>query len=128
MDGNWPNSSDSETPSQNSRMVGMVMLGLGLLLGGWVVTIIYRLINGDDTSGIIGNLIPIESLEVMIRSSSDAILLPDSLFYVVGLLTCVLLLWICAGFAKLLISQGSKFLQPDIEEVLKRFPKDRRKH
>jgi len=102
----------------------MVILGLGLVLAGWVVSIIYRLITGDGTREIISNLIPMESILITIKASSEAIVVPDSFYYVVGLFLCVLLLAICGGIAKVLIANGVKMLQPDIQGSLEKLRKD----
>ena len=102
----------------------MGILGLGVVLAGWVVTIIYRLITGDGTREIISNLIPMESLTVTIKASSEAIIVPDSFYYMVGLFFCVLLLAICGGIAKVLIANGVKMLQPDIQGSLDYLRKD----
>lgn len=128
MDDNWSNSGEPDKPSNNTRTIGMVLLGLGVVLAGWVVTIIYRLITGDGTQEIIFNLIPMESLTMTITTSSEGMVVPESLFYVVGLFFCVLLLAICGGIAKVLIANGVKMLQPDIQGSLKYFRKDLMDH
>lgn len=124
MDANWSNIGEPDKPSNNTRTIGMVLLGLGLALAGWVASIIYRLITGDGTREIIYNLIPMESLTVTIKASSEAMVVPDSFFYMVGLFFCVLLLAICGGIAKVLIANGVKMLQPDIQGSLEHLRKD----
>jgi hypothetical protein len=124
MNENWTQYSESDKPSDHSRTVGMVILGLGVVLAGWVVTIIYRLITGEGTQEIISNLIPMESIAITIKTSSDIIVAPDSFFYMVGLFFCVLLLAICGGIAKVLIANGVKMLQPDIQGYLENLRKD----
>jgi hypothetical protein len=128
MDDNWSNSGEPDKPLNNTRTIGMVLLGLGVVLAGWVVTIIYRLITGDETQEIIFNLIPMESLTITITTSSEGMVVPESFFYVVGLFFCVLLLAICGGIAKVLIANGVKMLQPDIQGSLKHFRKDLMDH
>ena len=128
MDANWSNIDEPNKPSSNTRTIGMILLGLGAVLAGWVVTIIYRLITGDGTSEIIFNLIPMESIEITIKTSSEAMVVPETFFYVVGLFFCLLLLAICGGIAKVLIANGSKLLQPDIQGSLKHFRKDLMDH
>ena len=124
MNENWTQYSESDKPSDHSRTVGMVILGLGVVLAGWVVTIIYRLITGEGTQEIISNLIPMESIAITIKTSSDIIVAPDSFYYMVGLFFCVLLLAICGGIAKVLIANGVKMLQPDIQGYLENLRKD----
>lgn len=124
MDENWSNFGEPDKPPNNTRTIGMVILGLGVALAGWVVTIIYSLITGDGISEIISNLIPMESIEITIKASSEAIVVPDSFFYVVGLFLCVLLLAICGGIAKVLIANGVKMLQPDIQGSLEKLRND----
>ena len=124
MDANWSNISEPDKPANNTRTFGMVILGLGLALAGWVVMIIYRLITGDGTIEIISNLIPMESIEITIKASSEAMVVPDSFFYAVGLFFCVLLLAICGGIAKVLIANGAKMLQPDVQGSLEHLRKD----
>jgi len=102
----------------------MVLLGLGVVLAGWVVSIIYRLITGDGTREIIANLIPMESIMISIKASSEAIVVPDSFYYAVGLFLCVLLLAIRGGIAKVLIANGVKMLQPDVQGSLEKLRKD----
>jgi hypothetical protein len=124
MDANWSNIGEPDKPSNKTRTIGMVLLGLGLALAGWVVSIIYSLITGDGTREIISNLIPMESIMITIKASSEAIVVPDSFYYVVGLFLCVLLLAICGGIAKVLIANGVKMLQPDIQGSLEKLRKD----
>ena len=124
MDENWSNIGEPDKPSNNTRTIGIVLLGLGLALAGWVVMIIYRLITGDGTIEIISNLIPMESIEITIKASSEAMVVPDSFFYAVGLFFCVLLLAICGGIAKVLIANGAKMLQPDIQSGLDKLQKE----
>lgn len=124
MDENWSNSGEPDKPSSNTRTIGVVLLGLGVVLAGWVVTIIYRLITGDGTTEIISNLIPMESIEITIRTSSESMVVPESLFYVVGLFFCVLLLAICGGIAKALIVNGVKMLQPEVQGSLEHLRQD----
>ena len=124
MDENWSNSGEPDKPSNNTRTIGMVLLALGVVLAGWVVTIIYRLITGDGSSEIISHLIPMESIEITIKTSSEAMVVPETLFYMVGLFFCVLLLAICGGIAKVLITNGVKLIQPDVQGTLEKFQKD----
>ncbi len=124
MDANWSNIDEHDKPSNKTRTIGMVLLGLGLALAGWVVSIIYSLITGDGTREIISNLIPMDSIMISIKASSGAIVVPDSFYYVVGLFLCVLLLAICGGIAKVLIANGVKMLQPDIQGSLEKLRKD----
>jgi len=124
MDENWSTSGESDKPSDNTRTIGMVILGLGVILAGWVVTIIYRLITGDGTQEIISNLIPMEFLTITITTSSEGMVVPESVFYMVGLFFCVLLLAICGGIAKVLIANGAKILQPDIQGGMDKLRQD----
>jgi hypothetical protein len=124
MNENWSNIGEPDKPSNNTRTIGIVLLGLGLALAGWVVTIIYRLITGDGTIEIISNLIPMESIEITIKASSEGMVVPESFFYVAGLFFCVLLLAICGGIAKVLIANGVKMLQPDIYGAMEKLQKD----
>ena len=124
MEPNWPNYTEPDKPVNKTRMLGVVLLGLGLLLAGWVVMIIYQLISGEGTKEIVSNLIPTGSITVTIKASSEVLVLPDSFYHVVGLFFCVLLLAICGGIAKVLIANGVKMLQPDIHETLEKLRKD----
>jgi len=124
MDENWSTSGEPDKLSDNTRTIGMVILGLGVILAGWVVTIIYRLITGDGTQEIISNLIPMEFLTITIATSSEGMVVPESVFYMVGLFFCVLLLAICGGIAKVLIASGVKMLQSDLQGTLDKFRKD----
>ena len=124
MDENWSSIGEPEKSSNNTRTIGMVLLGLGVVLAGWVVTIIYRLITGDGTKEIISNLIPMESLTITITTSSEGMVVPESFFYVVGLFFCVCLVAICGSIAKVLIANGVKMLQPDIGGALEKLRKD----
>jgi hypothetical protein len=80
MDENWSNNWDPDKPSNNTRTIGMVLLGLGVVLAGWVVTIIFRLITGDGTQEIVSNLIQMESLTITITTSSEGMVVPESFF------------------------------------------------
>ncbi|MGE0474951.1 MAG: hypothetical protein AB7P17_15055 [Nitrospirales bacterium] len=102
----------------------MILLGLGVGLAAWVVTIIYQLIRGDGTREIVSNLIPLESITITIKASSEAIIVPDSLYYATGVFFCVLLLAICGGIAKVLIANGVKMMQPDVSGAMEKLRKD----
>ena len=102
----------------------MILLGLGVGLAAWVVTIIYQLITGDGTREIVANLIPLESITITIKASSEAIVVPDSFYYVTGVFFCVLLLAICGGIAKVLIANGVKLIQPDVSGAMDKLRKD----
>ena len=131
MDENWPNSGEPDKPLENTRTTpeqhqnnrdgpprpwGDVSRR--------VVTIIYRLITGDGTQEIVFNLIPMESLTISITTSSEGMVVPESFFYVVGLFFCVLLLAISGGIAKVLIANGTKMHQPDIQGSLEKLRKE----
>ena len=124
MDTSWPNFTEPDKPVNKTRILGMVLLGLGLLLAGWVVMIVYQLISGEGAKEIVSNLIPTGSITVTIKASSEVLVLPDSFYHVVGLFFCVLLLAICGSIAKVLIANGVKMLQPDIHETLEKLRKD----
>ena len=80
MDENWSSGGEPDKSSNNTSTIGMVLLGLGVMLAGWVVTIIYRLITGDGTQEIISNLIPMEFLTITITTSSEDMVVPESFF------------------------------------------------
>ena len=124
MNSNWPNFTEPDKPANKTRLIGMILLGLGLLLGGWVVVIIYQLISGEGTKEIVSNLIPTGSITVTMKASSEVLVLPDSFFHVVGLFFCVLLLAICGGLAKVLIASGVKMLQSDLHDAMDKLRKD----
>ena len=102
----------------------MILLGFGVVLAGWVVTIIYQLITGDGTREIVSNLIPLESITITMKASSEAIIVPDSFYYVTGVFFCVLLLAICGGIAKSLIANGVKLLYPNLQDVTEQLRKE----
>ncbi len=102
----------------------MILLGLGVGLAAWVVTIIYQLITGDGTREIVSNLIPLESITITIKASSEAIIVPDSFYYVTGVFFSVLLLTICGGIAKVLIANGVKMIQPDVSGAMDNLRRD----
>lgn len=124
MDPNWPDIAEPDKPANHTRTVGMILLGLGVGLAAWVVTIIYQLIRGDNTREIVSNLIPLESITITIKASSEAIIVPDSLYYATGVFFCVLLLAICGGIAKVLIANGVKMMQPDVSGAMEKLRKD----
>ena len=124
MNDNWSNGGEMEKSPNDNRTIGLVILGLGVALAGWVVSIIYQLLTGDGAQKIISNLIPLESMQITIQTSSDIIVAPDSFLYMVGLLFCVLLLAICAGLSKVLMAKGAQMLQPDIHRTLEYLRRD----
>ncbi len=124
METNWSNISEPEKSPNDNRTLGLVILGLGLALAAWVVSIIYLLINGDGSREIINNLVPMESITITITSSSERMIVPESFFYVVGLFFCVLLLAICGSIGKALIAHGVRMLQPDIQGGLEKLRKE----
>lgn len=123
-DPNWANSIEPDKSGNHTRTVGMILLGLGVGLAAWVVTIIYQLITGDGTREIVSNLIPLESITITIKASSEAIIVPDSFYYVTGVFFSVLLLAICGGIAKVLIANGVKMIQPDVSGAIDNLRKD----
>ncbi len=124
MNENWSNGGETEKSSNDNRTIGLVILGLGVALAGWVVSIIYQLLTGDGAQEIITNLMPLESMQMTIQTSSDIIVAPDSFVYMVGLFFCVLLLSICGGIAKVLIANGINMLQPDIRSLFEKLKND----
>lgn len=128
MDQNWPDIAEPDKPANHTRTVGMILLGLGVGLAAWVVSVIYQLITGDGTREIVSNLIPLESITITIKASSEAIIVPDSFYYVTGIFFCVLLLAICGGIAKVLIANGVKMIQPDVSGAMEKLRKDLMEH
>lgn len=123
-DPNWPDPAEFARPANHTRTIGMILLGFGVGLAAWVVTIIYQLITGDGTREIVSNLIPLESITITIKASSEAIVVPDSFYYVTGVFFSVLLLAICGGIAKVLIANGVKMMQPDVSGAMDKLRKD----
>ncbi len=119
MNGDWSHEQDSESSSSSDRMVGGALMAAGVVLAGWVVNVIYHIFMRDGSADVVSNLIPREILAEFIQTSGGAMDVPDSGFYMIGLMASVFLLAICAGIAKALIANGVRIFRPSADEVLK---------
>lgn len=124
MDANWTDPSESNKPSQYIPMIGMGLLVVGVIVACWVITMIYALLTGDGTKEMISNLMPLESLTITIKGATETLTIPDSFYYVVGLILTVLLLAISGGIAKSLITNGVKLIQPNLRDATDQIRKD----
>jgi len=102
-----------------TKIVGIIILSMGILLAAWVLYTIYQLIQGEGTSSIVTRILDIGAIDKTITISSETIILPESFFYILGVLILVTLLSICAGLSKVLISSGVQMLKPDYTDTLK---------
>ena len=120
MNGEWSHEQDSESSSSTDRMIGGAFMVVGVVLAGWVVNVIYHLFMGDGQTDVVSNLIPREVMAEFIQTPGGPIEIPDSSFYIIGLMASVFLLAICAGLAKAFIANGIKFFRPSADDVLKK--------
>ena len=102
-----------------TKIVGIIILSMGILLAAWILYTIYQLIQGEGTSSIVTRILDIGAIDKTITISSETIILPESFFYILGVLILVSLLSICAGLSKVLISSGVQMLKPDYTDTLK---------
>lgn len=102
-----------------TKIVGIIILSMGILLAAWILYTIYQLIQGEGTSSIVTRILDIGAIDKTITISSETIKLPESFFYILGVLILVSLLSICAGLSKVLISSGVQMLKPDYTDTLK---------
>ena len=102
-----------------TKIVGIIILSMGILLAAWILYTIYQLIQGEGTSSIVTRILDIGAIDKTITLSSETIILPESFFYILGVLILVTLLSICAGLSKVLISSGVQMLKPDYTDTLK---------
>ena len=114
----------NDKPARNMKLVGIILLALGVILSGWIVQIIYHIISGEGASSIVNRIIDIGEIDRKIIASSETVILPESLFYTIGIIILVLFLSISAGISKALIYSGVKILQPDISRTLKEIKKE----
>jgi hypothetical protein len=105
-------------------MVGIIILSMGILLAAWIFHTIYQLIQGEGKSSIVTRILDIGAIDKTITISSETIILPESFFYILGVLILVFLLSICAGLSKILISSGVQMLKPDYTDTLKEISKE----
>jgi hypothetical protein len=80
LNANWSDIGEPDKPANNTSTFGLIILGLGVALAGWIVTIIYRLITGDGTREIVANLIPMESIDITIKTLSEVMIDPETFF------------------------------------------------
>ena len=105
--------------SSITKILGIIILSMGILLAAWILYTIYQLIQGEGTSSIVTRILDIGAIDKTITISSETIILPESFFYILGVLILVTLLSICAGLSKVLISSGVQMLKPDYTDTLK---------
>jgi hypothetical protein len=110
-----------------TKIVGIIILSMGILLAAWILYTIYQLIQGEGTSSIVTRILDIGAIDKTITISSETIILPESFFYILGVLILVSLLSICAGLSKVLISSGVQMLKPDYTDTLKERRKETKK-
>jgi len=97
---------------------------MGILLAAWILYTIYQLIQDEGKSSIVTRILDIGAIDKTITISSETIILPESFFYILGVLILVFLLSICAGLSKVLISSGVRMLKPDYTDYLKQTKKE----
>jgi arginine repressor len=124
MDDMRPSYLANDKPSSNMKLVGIILLALGVILSGWIVHTIFQIISVEGASSIVKRIIDMGEIDRRIIASSETIILPESLFYTIGIIILVLLLSISAGISKALIYSGIKILQPDISRTLKEIKKE----
>jgi hypothetical protein len=110
--------------SNITKIVGIIILSIGILLAAWIFYTIYQLIQGEGKSSIVTRILDIGAIDKTITISSETIILPESFFYILGVLILVFLLSICAGLSKVLISSGVRILKPDFTDTLKEISKE----
>jgi hypothetical protein len=110
--------------SSITKIVGIIILSIGILLAAWIFYTIYQLIQGEGKSSIVTRILDIGAIDKTITISSETIILPESFFYILGVLILVFLLSICAGLSKVLISSGVQMLKPDFTDTLKEISKE----
>jgi hypothetical protein len=104
--------------SSITKIGGIIILSMGILLTAWILYTIYQLIQGET------RILDIGAIDKTITISSETIILPESFFYILGVLILVFLLSICAGLSKVLISSGVRMLKPDYTDTLKETRKE----
>ena len=105
--------------SSITKILGIIILSMGILLAAWILYTIYQLIQGEGTSSIVARILDLGAIDKTITLSSETIILPESFFYILGVLILVTLLSICAGLSKVLISSGVQMLKPDYTDTFK---------
>lgn len=110
--------------SNITKIVGIIILSIGILLAAWIFYTIYQLIQGEGKSSIVTRILDIGAIDKTITISSETIILPESFFYILGVLILIFLLSICAGLSKVLISSGVRMLKPDFTDTLKEISKE----
>lgn len=126
MDPNWSGAVQNERKAGGTKTVGMVVLAAGVLLAGWIVYTIFGLVTSGNGVAVVSNIIPMEVLEETVTLAAGGQSLPDAVFYVLGLFVYIVLLSICAGLSKALITAGAKILQPDYSDALVKLGKEMR--
>ena len=110
--------------SSITKIVGIIILSMGILLAAWILYTIYQLIQDEGKSSIVTRILDIGAIDKTITISSETIILPESFFYILGVLILVFLLSICASLSKVLISSGVQMLKPDYTDTLKETKKE----
>ena len=110
--------------SSITKIGGIIILSMGILLTAWIIYTIFQLIQGEGKSSIVTRILDIGAIDKTITISSETIILPESFFYILGVLILVFLLSICAGLSKVLISSGVQMLKPDYTDTLKEISKE----
>ena len=66
--------------SSLTKIVGIIILSMGILLVAWIFYTIYQLIQGEGKSSIVTRILDIEAIDKAITISSGTIILPESFF------------------------------------------------
>ena len=75
--------------SSVTKIVGIIILSMGILLAAWIFHTIYQLIQGEGKSSIVTRILDIGAIDKTITISSETIILPESFFYILGVLILV---------------------------------------
>ena len=99
--------------------IGLALVALGLLLGGWTFLQIRALVTKAENPPLVARLIPYESEARTLAVEGTRYEIPTALFTLAATLIFVLLLSIVGGLAVALIRAGTDMFQPTWRHLIR---------
>lgn len=112
----------NNSSSNLKKTTGFSLLIIGLSIGLWVITVIYRLLVNDPMVGLIDLFANV--MDRTISLPSGEIVLPRGLFITAGYVVVCILLSVCAGISRALIQFGAHLIQRDLKALVTQLSKE----
>jgi hypothetical protein len=99
---------------------GVLLLTMGIASVMWILYSLTNLTTSPHNVPVIAEFTSLDKHASIKLLSDTAIQLPDGIFYTAGFLLYLLALGIVGSLAKVLLSTGTRLLEPDIRPLLAR--------